>query len=909
MRNPFILFTIIWAMISTVMADSILIQEPENVVRNSPLIVNATIKRIVFKPISNLSWGEAWITLVVGDKIVGDCPPEIVIRRGHVTPDLQFLKTDWNPPFRVGEHFIICLLPTSNGYSTMGLYNGKFVVELGKIRGSNLMVEEFVNEIREIRNGERSTFSNEGLRQTHSREKGGHQELAKQLQVSQAGSHLNGEFITWDFTWDESYVPVQMHYNDTDAPNNAPNVFGIAGLASTGYALWVDQHSLLTLQHGSVFPTSEGPVNDDFSVMLWRDGGNANILAEAHTYPNDLVSDVFYGPGSNQGIDVWFNPNIAGTWYFNQTPPSSRITSQIDFVEVLAHELGHGIGLQHVANTSSIMYSAYLKGDVPVRSQSDGDFAGRVYQHTVENLSGTLSHSVVLSANRSTFSIANNLTVPASTTLEIEPLKNLTFTGPYKLRVEGVLQAQGTGAEQAANPVTFTSTGGQWYGIEFYNGTGSSLIRYAHINNAQYGVYNYSTDVAVTNSWIHNNSTGIFVSGYPMGISWNKMENNTYGVRCEGFGDANIQPNNVLRSNDYSVYGDGTSAPNLGSLTGYNSLYWNGWDVYSIYSGTISARGEWWGSYPAMPFVTGNVDYSNELSFDPNNWAGSFAGSPDIPQAQRTSLQKTSGTAQDTIGMSEVNGAYRLYLNEDHEGALDAFEVIIAKYTESFAGARALVFADRIMEGLGRDAKGYLNARIQENENSKTGATARQLLVGRLVREASYDEALSLALSLVANQDRSLAKHALYNAANIAWYRLNDKQTGEDHFRRLIAEFPNDPLSHSALATLGESSGAQEDETSPLARSGSLPNDLTLQNYPNPFNPVTIIRFTLPEDGFVSLKVYDVLGRQVRMLVNEHLIKGIHQAAFDASGMPSGVYFYKVESGSEAVVRKMMVVR
>ena len=115
---------------SAVMATSILIQKPEDVVKQSPLIVEVMVKGITFKPVSNLSTGEAFIKLTVMDRIVGDCPSQILIRRGHVTPALQFLQTEWDPSYIVGEHFIICLFPASKGYSTMGLYNGKF--EIGR---------------------------------------------------------------------------------------------------------------------------------------------------------------------------------------------------------------------------------------------------------------------------------------------------------------------------------------------------------------------------------------------------------------------------------------------------------------------------------------------------------------------------------------------------------------------------------------------------------------------------------------------------------------------------------------------------------------------------------------------------------------------------------------------------------
>jgi hypothetical protein len=81
------------------------------------------------------------------------------------------------------------------------------------------------------------------------------------------------------------------------------------------------------------------------------------------------------------------------------------------------------------------------------------------------------------------------------------------------------------------------------------------------------------------------------------------------------------------------------------------------------------------------------------------------------------------------------------------------------------------------------------------------------------------------------------------------------------------------------------------------------------QNYPNPFNPTTKINYDLPKDGFVMLKIYDVLGREVRTLVNEVKQAGYHSVDFDASTLSSGVYFYKLESGSFSDIKRMMLIK
>lgn len=81
------------------------------------------------------------------------------------------------------------------------------------------------------------------------------------------------------------------------------------------------------------------------------------------------------------------------------------------------------------------------------------------------------------------------------------------------------------------------------------------------------------------------------------------------------------------------------------------------------------------------------------------------------------------------------------------------------------------------------------------------------------------------------------------------------------------------------------------------------------QNYPNPFNPVTNIKFSIVESGLVSLKVYDVLGKEVAVLLNENKQAGVYEYQFDASRLSSGIYFYTLQSGDFIQTKRMTLVK
>ena len=89
-----------------------------------------------------------------------------------------------------------------------------------------------------------------------------------------------------------------------------------------------------------------------------------------------------------------------------------------------------------------------------------------------------------------------------------------------------------------------------------------------------------------------------------------------------------------------------------------------------------------------------------------------------------------------------------------------------------------------------------------------------------------------------------------------------------------------------------------------------LPKEYNLsQNYPNPFNPTTVISYSLPKNRFVTLTIYDALGRKVETLVNEQQGVGNHSINFDASRLPSGAYFYRLQAGTYTQTKKLLLLK
>jgi len=133
----------------------------------------------------------------------------------------------------------------------------------------------------------------------------------------------------------------------------------------------------------------------------------------------------------------------------------------------------------------------------------------------------------------------------------------------------------------------------------------------------------------------------------------------------------------------------------------------------------------------------------------------------------------------------------------------------------------------------------------------------------------------------------------------------NESGVGTDHFINVFPSFEyGDAV--DVFGAMGD-----QDIVNGIREIGSeIPNKYDLnQNYPNPFNPTTIISFSIPESGLVTLKVFNLLGQEVATLVNEVKSAGTYEVDFDASQLTTGMYVYTISSGNYSATKKMMLVK
>lgn len=229
---------------------------------------------------------------------------------------------------------------------------------------------------------------------------------------------------------------------------------------------------------------------------------------------------------------------------------------------------------------------------------------------------------------------------------------------------------------------------------------------------------------------------------------------------------------------------------------------------------------------------------------------------------------------RDFMGMC-VSSSYLYFYKSKIEGAPPFF---------SFNGRMYIYGIDRKLSYL--KPMGYINRNVRYYSPFQMNDRYIQLDLGL---------ATHLTLSLY-----SMTTTLPYDAANTYLCNRNIYTTGSKLYYSQVD-------SSSRIVKIGF---REYDNTSSVKNELKMEKEYHLnQNYPNPFNPSTVISFNLSRAAHTSLKVYDILGREIKTLVNGYMESGSHTVNFDASDIPAGVYIYTLQSGNSSLNRKMTLMK
>ncbi len=635
-------------------------------------------------------------------------------------------------------------------------------------------------------------------------------------------------------------------------------------------------------------------------------------------------------------------------------------------------------------------------------------------------------YKVVPAAFGST-TFTGNVTVEAGGTMTVNPGATLTIGGGLSIVVNGDLNASGTSSQ----PITFTSSSGDWNGITFTNSSTGNLqdctISYASspviidtanvtingctINNSSFYGGNGNTAAAIqvwdanptientaidgeSDSWngvrfgngsigtmtgctVQNlgEGNGIVIQGgsSPSILSSRITGNYYYGViaNTDGTGDPVIEGDyidsngivggskyyqgilfinstghvnldtvsnsnvgiycydyctassgqageNIIIDNNYGIGAFDYSSPVFGHAIGNppvtydgtcNQIYNNATDnLYAVNNSSIEAEYNWWGAYPPSDGFyadgTSSLDYTNSLT-SPN--ACPASGSPTI--AANTAFTSTAATPVQ-MGMWDENAGHWKRAAAEYEGILkDTASIIEKRY--------ALERLYNVFRA-SKDTTMISTFQTLADSASQLSSMAQEILTGVYLGAGRFSDAENLANELIAQHPGTeIAKDQLIILASLDQYNQSYGTLSSTALAELKSEVASTTdaglIAALTMGPVNASSSTPVSQNKEIApgkdSTSSAPLKLELGNYPNPFNPTTVIKYEIPKETHVTITVFDILGRKVETLVNGNETAGIHEVTFDGSRFASGVYFYRLQSGSTFLQKKMVLIK
>jgi|GEM_PF-4589836 len=426
-----------------------------------------------------------------------------------------------------------------------------------------------------------------------------------------------------------------------------------------------------------------------------------------------------------------------------------------------------------------------------------------------------------------------------------------------------------------------------------------------------------------------NNYTGIHFDASGGTVRYNSISNFHLGIWAYSnstvyAGDLGETGQNTIYNNDEgllatqsSTINFGVGEPQLGRYYGVcNNIYSN--NLHNAAVGTssiIMAEYNWWGQYPpdATKFYSDGSQYARVDWDNPEQYSGDcpIGNGALIIQASTTDV---SGKDASTT----LEYAIKSHFMNDYKTTAELCRNLLKKENIPTAiRKKCLELLYSVFQATGDEsiANDLISFAGQDNE---LGVTAAELLTLTYAGLRRTSETEALANQLIDEHPNSeVEKRALLIIASLSAFDPNYRETS-NNAKKVLAEKYGNEIDAGLMAALGipvnkASFSISNNLEKKAANSANEVEKDNLSfgaiNYPNPFNPATIITYSLPKASFVTLKVYNILGREITTLVNENKQAGKYEVTFDASELPSGIYFYRLTAGNENLVRKMLLVK
>ena len=569
-----------------------------------------------------------------------------------------------------------------------------------------------------------------------------------------------------------------------------------------------------------------------------------------------------------------------------------------------------------------------------------------------------------------TINVSGNVTVPSPYTLTILPGTVIKFNGLYKITVNqgGHIQAMGN----VGAPIVFTSASGnltnKWDHLRLCGG-GSAFqyctFQYANYavflqgnsetntftncifqNNAMYGCYAYGGVGKFTScEFRNNNSYGIYCYNADVVFKGNRFKNNTRGICSRTGSDLELFGNVIENNSGYGImsyHGDNTKLGNLLSglpWYGRNTVWNNGSsEVYAYLSN------------PTIQLIANYVEGSGgsdlEVINHSNNtqpvycvygwWGGDVLESSGLVQNINQStgncwfkgqLLTEDPTLKSSVPIQLADLFIDPYLSPE-ERIQEAKRIIAEKPNkkeaiEALGNLYSILRSDFRDNKLGeRDTFGdYLGYLCKKHDSKALGIIALKYQILWRLLEGGDMEMIELSKKALKKVDKDDANLMIGDLA-YAYLRIGWIEDAQNCLEMLKKEIDQEQtfLYQLEIDLQDTKERIKQGLFSPEVEKPGIKSDFVLQdtepisNYPNPGNPTTVIRYVVETPGRVSVRIFNLLGQEVKVLVNSEKEAGIHQAVWDgrdANGLttPSGLYLIRFETINHVFTHKITLLK
>jgi tetratricopeptide (TPR) repeat protein len=527
-----------------------------------------------------------------------------------------------------------------------------------------------------------------------------------------------------------------------------------------------------------------------------------------------------------------------------------------------------------------------------------------IYENTLSDIE---TYAIYCSGSNGSVVISNNelsnsgygiisMNVPAGSEISDNTISNATTFGLYVYNGSPLIESNAI-TESGLFGLYFVNSNSEMHNNLITGGSGN----YAFMMSSSSPVLYYNTISTTDALWAvyaNNGSDPLF----------GQYENYTYtGFNYVSSGSSS---EGVILASNASTPVMGGHIPQVwGNCK--NSIIWQGTYYAAVASdgtSSIDARRCWWGQ-PSASACYGDVLTTYPLQSDPGS-GSTLSKSSTLPvMASHPEEKPAEGEAK---ALWEV--AMRAVSERNYTAALDDFQSLIRLYPASTYAYRALSMSVRLCrEQKTRDMLTYLDELLTGVEDKTLRAVIKSRKVSEYRRMKDIEQAITLSREILAENPETIHETtALFDLFNLCQKDLADSVQAEYYVTELKTKYPEDELTGIARIDWGEDPEqiVIRKRTFPGQEEEILPETFTLGSaYPNPFNPVTNIQFSLPEGAHVILNIYDISGRLVEQLINQHTLAGYHTVTWDAARFSSGIYFARMQVEDVVMTKKMVLMK